>query len=141
MIAALALALLSPSQTLVAVDPVLEVTEYAQLIIRERVIVRVPATRTPPTIRWKTKRAPRCMSAEGLAGAAVMTPDSIDLIQRGGARTRAELEDACPALDFYKGFYLNPAPDKQICAGRDSIHSRSGGECQIKRFRKLVPDD
>ena len=110
-----------------------------QLVIRERVVVRVPARPAVPLTRWRTKRAPRCISAEQLAGAAFMSPDSIDLITRGGTRTRVELESACPAIDFYSGFYLTPSDDHQICAGRDAVHARSGGECAIKRFRKLVP--
>jgi hypothetical protein len=115
--------------------------QLAQLIIRERLVVRVPATRVPPMTKWKEKRAPKCMSAEGLAGAAVVEPDSIDMIARGGERFRVELASACPGIDFYQGFYLVPSPDRMICAGRDAIHARSGGKCQIKRFRKLVPDD
>lgn len=115
-------------------------TELAQIIVRERLIVRVPATtRVPPVVRWKQKRGPRCIAADNFAGAAVMAPDSIDLLARGGQRVRAELEDACPALDFYSGFYLTPSPDRKLCANRDAIHARSGGECQIKRFRLLVP--
>ena len=113
--------------------------ELAQLIIRERLVVRVPATRLPAMTRWKEKRAPKCMSAEGLAGAAVIEPDSIDLIARGGERFRVELASACPGIDFYRGFYLVPSSDRMICAGRDAVHARSGGQCQIKRFRKLVP--
>lgn len=115
--------------------------ELAQLVIRERVVVRVPARAAPPKIKWKEKRAPKCMSAEGLAGAAVIEPDSIDLIARGGERFRVELAAACPGLAFYSGFYLVPSADRMICAGRDAIHARSGGACLIKRFRKLVPDD
>jgi len=114
--------------------------ELAQLIIRERAIVRVPTrpARTPK-IKWKEKKGPKCISAEGLAGAALIDQDNVDLIARGGERTRAQLESACPAIDFYSGFYLLPSADRQVCAGRDSVHARSGGECQIKRFRKLVP--
>jgi hypothetical protein len=74
-----------------------------------------------------------------IAASAVVKPDHIDIIYRGGLRLRAELENACPALEFYGGFYIQPTRDGQICAGRDAIRSRSGGECQIKRFRKLVP--
>jgi hypothetical protein len=114
--------------------------EFAQLIIRERLVVRVPAKRLPPMMKWKEKRAPKCMSAEGLAGAAVVEPDSIDMIARGGERFRVELASACPGIDFYRGFYLVPSADRMICAGRDAIHARSGGKCQIRRFRKLVPD-
>lgn len=123
-----------------AVEPSGQRIQLAQIIVRERVIVRVPATtRVPPVVRWKQKRGPRCIAADNFAGAAVMAPDSIDLLARGGQRVRAELEDACPALDFYSGFYLTPSTDRKLCANRDAIHARSGGECQIKRFRLLVP--
>jgi hypothetical protein len=120
--------------------PAISRIEIAQLIIRERVIVRVPTRPArAPAIKWKEKKGPKCISAEGLAGAALIDQDSVDLIARGGERTRAQLESACPAIDFYSGFYLMPSADRQVCAGRDSVHARSGGECQIKRFRKLVP--
>lgn len=115
--------------------------ELAQLIIRERLVVRVPAKRLPPMMKWKEKRGPKCMSAEGLAGAAIVEQDSIDMIARGGQRFRVELASACPGIDFYRGFYLVPSADRMICAGRDAIHARSGGKCQIRRFRKLVPDE
>jgi len=47
--------------------------------------------------------------------------------------------EACPALDFYSGFYLRPSADGQVCADRDTVHARSGGQCGIERFRTLVP--
>ena len=113
-----------------------------QLIIRERIVVRVPADSAPPRVtKWKTKRMSRCVAAEGLAGAAFMIPGSVDLITRAGTRVRAEFASSCPAIDFYSGFYLTPSPDGMICANRDALHTRSGGECQIKRFRTLVPDE
>lgn len=143
MIAAVTFALLLLSNAAgAAAAPPGDRIELTQVIVRERVIVRVPATtRVPPVVRWKQKRGPRCIAADGFAGAAVMAPDSIDLLARGGRRVRAELEDACPALDFYSGFYLSPSNDRKLCAGRDAIHARSGGECQIKRFRLLIPID
>ena len=140
MIAAGTAALLLLGATGVVTEEREDRVEIAQLILRERVIVRVPATtRTPPIVRWRQRRGPRCVPADNLAGAAVMAPDSIDLLARGGRRVRAQLEDACPALDYYSGFYLTPSVDRQLCAGRDAIHARSGGACQIKRFRLLVP--
>ncbi len=113
-----------------------------EVIIRERLIVRVPIPRRAPDppARWREKRGARCIELGKVAGAAISAPDSVDMILRGGARIRAELESECPALDFYSGFYLVPTKDGRICADRDSIHARSGGECQIERFRKLVPD-
>ena len=54
------------------------------------------------------------------------------------ARIRAKLEDDCPALDFYTGFYLQPE-DERLCARRDAIHSRIGRSCTIERFKLLIP--
>ena len=115
----------------------------AQVIIRERVIIRVPARPAPaqpPRVTWKEKKAPRCLPMAGVAGAAVIEEDSVDLILKGGRRIRARFESSCPALDYYSGFYIMPSKDGQICADRDSIHTRAGGECQITRFRLLVPE-
>lgn len=109
-----------------------------RLTIHERVVIRVPVTPSTP-IRWKEKKGPRCIPATQIGAAAARASDQVDFILRGGLRIRAHLEQACPALDFYSGFYLRPGPDGQICRERDAVHSRSGGECTISRFRTLVP--
>ena len=57
---------------------------------------------------------------------------------RSRSRIRAELDEDCPALDFYGGFYLQ-LQDDRLCAGRDIIRSRMGGSCTIERFKRLVP--
>jgi hypothetical protein len=117
--------------------------QLAQVIIRERVIIRVPAlpvAAAPPKVKWKEKKAPRCLPMKGVGGAAVIEQDSVDLFLKGGQRIRARFESSCPALDYYSGFYILPTKDGQICADRDSIHTRAGGECQITRFRTLVPE-
>lgn len=128
---------------------------YAQVTVRDQVIIRVQtmqSRRTPNALtasnktlpqavptRWKEKKAPRCIPLRALAGATVPEVDSVDIILRGGQRVRAKLEDDCPALDFYKGFYIKPTEDGKMCADRDAIHSRSGSQCTISRFRTLVP--
>lgn len=120
-----------------------EPRRFAQLTIRQRIVVRVPATPlvpTPPSVRWKEKKGPRCIAMKDIAGAAIVEKDRVDLILKGGARVRAAFESSCPALDYYSGFYMVPSADADICADRDSIHTRAGGECQITRFRRLVPD-
>lgn len=127
------------------------------VIVRERFIIRVPLPRiltkrkaaasasagpvrpVPPLVRWKAKKGPKCVPLGALAGAQVSAPSSVDLTLRGGARLRADLEDNCPALDYYGGFYLKPSVDGQVCADRDAIHTRAGGACEIERFRRLVP--
>ena len=119
--------------------PLPAVIRFAQLSIRQSVIIRVPTRATPAPIEWKESKGPKCLSLATIAGAVVSDDDSVDLIFRGGGRIRAQLQDECPALDYYNGFYLRPTKDKRICAGRDSIHSRSGGECEIRRFRTLTP--
>jgi hypothetical protein len=93
----------------------------------------------PPVVVYREKRGPGCIDANAIAGAAVSGPDAVDFSLKGGQRVRARLADECPALDYYSGFYLSPQSDGRICADRDSIRTRSGGDCQIDRFRKLEP--
>jgi len=124
-----------------AVPPNAAVLRYGQISIRERVIVRVPVRPSAPApqIVWQEKKGPRCMPAASIAGAAVTKAGTVDFVLKGGSRVRAELDDDCTALNYYGGFYLRPTADGTICADRDSVHARSGGECAITRFRKLVP--
>jgi hypothetical protein len=70
----------------------------------------------------------------------MMNQRSVDLVLRDNSRVRAHLERRCPALDYYLGFYVNATPDGRICADRDAIRSRAGGECVIERFRNLRPE-
>lgn len=123
----------------------------SQIIIQQQLIIRVPrlpVARTPavsaaapplPPIRWIEKKTDKCVPVINLAAAAITTADSVDLLLNGGKRLRARFGDKCPALDFYSGFYVKMPPDGKVCASRDSIRSRSGGECRIESFRALVP--
>lgn len=114
----------------------------AQLTIHERLIIRVPRVperRGGERVRWKEKNGPRCIQALDVTGAAVGQDGQVDLVLGGVRRMRAQLDDHCPALTFYSGFYLKPGPDGQICAKRDAIRSRSGRACAIRHFRKLTP--
>jgi len=115
--------------------------QFAQVIIHERVIVRIPSrvAPDPAPMRWRERPGPKCMPLQGIAGAVLMDPQTVDFILPGGPRLRAQLESSCPALDYYNGFYLKPGEDGMICADRDAIHARSGGECEITRFKKLIP--
>ena len=90
-------------------------------------------------VTWQEERGPRCIPARQIAHAALMRQQSFDLILRDRTRLRARLERRCPALDYYVGFYISPTRDGLICAERDSIRSRAGGECRIDRFRTLRP--
>lgn len=90
-------------------------------------------------VTWQEERGPRCIPARQIAYAALMRQQSFDLVLRDRTRLRARLERRCPALDYYVNFYISPTRDGMICADRDSIRSRAGGECRIDRFRTLRP--
>jgi hypothetical protein len=113
----------------------------AQVMIHQRTIVRIqtrsPAVARAPMTQWRERKGPKCVPMDRVGAAAVVADDSVDLLLRGGSRVRAQFADDCPDLDYYSGFYIARGPDGQVCAGRDSIHVRSGGECRIERFRAL----
>lgn len=115
-------------------DPVL----LAQLTVRQQIIIRVPTRQRPaPPMQWQEKNGPKCIPAGGLAGAQI-SREGVDLLLKGGARVRAKLS-RCPPLDYYSGFYIRPGLDGRVCQDRDTIRVRSGGSCEIDRFRLLVP--
>lgn len=73
----------------------------------------------------------RCIPVNTVAGAQLYGDRAIELTMRGGRRWRLHLAQECPALSFYQGFYYQQKHTGQLCAGRDAIGARSGGECAI----------
>lgn len=115
---------------------------YSQVIVHEQIVVHIgPGAdySEPVPIRWKEGKGPKCIPARLIAGYAVVAPASVDFMLRDNRRIRARLDSSCPALDYYRGFYVRPNPDGMICADRDVIRSRMGGECGIDKFRGLKP--
>ena len=107
--------------------------------IRDELVISIPIRPRPPQrVDWIEKKGPKCIGTEQLAGAMWSGPSSIDFVLRDRSRIRAVMDDECPALDFYRGFYLQP-DDERICAKRETIRSRVGGTCRIERFRRPVP--
>jgi hypothetical protein len=88
---------------------------------------------------WKEKDAPKCIMLNALAGMAVNQRDSIDMVMRGGKVYRAKLKKGCAAIDYYSGLYVNPSSDGRLCEDRDKIFSRTGGMCQVAKFKSLAP--
>lgn len=135
--------------------PPLPDNPYWQVVIEERIIIRVPAQRSPLSnfsagpvppprprgtpIEWKEKKAPKCVAMRNIAGMQATQRDSIELITRQNQRLRAQLNRGCRALDFYAGFYMKGNEDGQLCEGRDEIHARTGARCEIEKFRLMVP--
>jgi hypothetical protein len=117
-----------------------EGVQLAQLIFHSRVVIRVeraPVQQTPT--KWSEHKGPKCVPMADILGAAVLAPQSVDIVLRGGQRMRARFGASCPGLDYYSGFYIVPPADAKICADRDVVRDRAGGECAIDKFRKLVP--
>ena len=120
-------------------DPPAEQQVVRRMVIRDEVILRIPIRpRMSPAIEWKEGKGPRCLDTDRLAGAMYSGPSSIDFVLRDRRRFRAYMDSECPAIDFYGGFYLQP-DDERICAKRDYVRSRVGGDCRIERFRSLTP--
>ncbi|MEY2926935.1 MAG: hypothetical protein RL367_1412 [Pseudomonadota bacterium] len=119
--------------------------QISQLQIQQTTIVRIRPANVPlpnrpiPQIQWQEKKGPSCIQVNAIGGALVSSPDTIDMVLRGGSRLRAKLEKNCMAIDFFQGFYVKPSKDGRICQERDTIRSRLGAECGINRFKTLVP--
>ena len=117
------------------------------VIIHQQVIIRVTPVPRPgnriaqssQAVEWRESGGPRCVPVRAILGAAQITQDSIDLVLRDATRIRARLERHCPAMDYYFGVYVRPNPDGMLCADRDAFRARSGGLCEIERFRLLRP--
>ncbi len=72
-----------------------------------------------------------CIRVNNIAGAQLFGDTAIELSMRDGKRWRMYFANECPALSFYQGFYYRRGKAGQLCAGRDSVGARSGGECRI----------
>jgi hypothetical protein len=120
------------------------VQEGGMVSVRQQLIIRVTTTGMRPgmpapasPIEWREGRGPRCIPAARIVGFTFPSQNSVDLIFRDRTRIRARLERRCAGIDFYRSFYIRAMPDGLICADRDSIRSRTGGECEIDQFRSL----
>ena len=112
-----------------------------RVVVQDQVIISIPVrprTRSSQRFDWKEEKGPKCVRSGRIAGAILSGPSSIDFVMRDRTRVRALMDDECPALDFYKGFYLQPDDDR-ICAKRETIQNRVGASCRIERFRTLIP--
>lgn len=125
---------------LFAVQPGVMGQSVTRLVIEDQVILKIPVRPRPlsPQFEWHERKGPKCIAADAIRGALLSGPQQVDFVLGGPRRMRAELEEDCPALDFYRGFYLQPQ-DERLCAGRDAIHVRTGGSCTIEQFKQLVP--
>jgi hypothetical protein len=125
---------------LFAAQPVAVGQSVTRLIVQDEVILRVPVQPRPlmPQVEWIEKKGPKCVPVAAIQRALLQGSEEVDFVMINRTRIRAQLDEDCPALDFYGGFYLQPEDDR-LCAQRDAIHSRMGGSCTIERFKQLIP--
>ena len=111
-----------------------------RIIVQEQLIIKIPVRPQPlhRRVQWEEHKGPKCLDTDQIHGAVLAGPSQVDFAMTDRTWMRAKFSDDCPALDFYRGFYLKPDDDR-ICVRRDSVHSRMGGSCQIERFRTLRP--
>lgn len=104
-------------------------------------LMKVPVKPMSPSNEeeWVPGRAKRgaCVDASRIAGAEVMDQRTVDIVLRGGERWRLRLDRECSHLTFYGGFYYSQAQSGQICAGRDRIIGRAGGDCRVQAVMPL----
>jgi len=122
-----------------------------QMLFHQHIVIRIPRMPAPraieapepplPSIEFHEKDGPQCVASDDLVAATIPTDDRVDVMLRGGERLRMRLDKRCRTLDYYTGFYVTAGHDGQVCAKRDAIRTRSGDECGIAKFRRLVPDE
>lgn len=82
----------------------------------------------------------KCIAIDTLVGFAPGPAESLEFFTKDRKRVRAYLSDNCRAKEFYAGAYIEKPKDGKLCRKRDIVHARYGAECQLDRFRLLVPE-
>ncbi|KUR74099.1 hypothetical protein [Novosphingobium sp. FSW06-99] len=124
--------------------------DWYQVQIEQHLIIRItpgnPALlrASPPVPRplpehLRQRRTGQCLPVAGIAGVRPLANNRLLLFMRDRRLIGADLSRNCTARDFYLGFYVTSTDDGQLCAGRDTIHSRAGTTCTISEVHELVP--
>lgn len=112
-----------------------------RVIIRNQLVLKIPLQpRQATPVQFQVLDAPRCLATRAIQGARMSGQRSIDFLISRDRRLRAHMSQDCKSLDFYGGFYLQPR-DERLCAGRDVIRTRMGGNCRIESFQLLQAID
>jgi hypothetical protein len=121
-----------------------------QVRIEQRVIIRVaPArrirqdliadvTQGAPGSRFQERPMKRCVAMANIAGVQSGPQNRLILFMRDRNIVSASLEKACSVRDFYSGFYVEKSTDGLLCSGRDTLQSRTGASCGVRRLAHLV---
>lgn len=125
-------------------------TDFDQVRIDQRVIVRLPSTASAPAtvgaqrdavakIKYKEQKIGKCLWVDKLGGSRPGPDRSLDLLTREGILIRAYLGDGCLAREFYAGAYMERSYDGKLCVNRDLLYARTGAKCEVEKFRLLIP--
>ena len=125
--------------------------DWHQVSIEQHLIIRItpgnpavmhdvpPPAPQPLPVRLRERRIAPCVPVAGIVGVRPLAGDRLLLIMRDHRLVGADLSRSCAARDFYMGFYVTPTADGQLCADRDTIHSRAGTSCTIVQVHEMVP--
>ena len=122
-----------------------------QVHIEQRVIIRItpsppsvrrelfdPSPRAAAPVRYKEKKAGKCVAIDDIGGISPMEPNRLLLFMRDRRMLSASLERACDADAFYLGAYVERSKDGKLCTGRDSLRARTGVTCRLAKISRLV---
>lgn len=79
----------------------------------------------------------QCISIDDIRDSAIRNDRTIHLRMRGKIYYEMRLQNTCPGLSFYDGFYYRTTPNRQLCGGLDMIMARSGSRCPIESFTRI----
>jgi hypothetical protein len=118
---------------------VLGVTTPARAGAPQADMAAMPVKPAVPDSAWPVVRVSKrgCVDTSAIAGAMVMDSRTLELVMRGGQRLRLLFARDCPQLSYYGGFYYRPDSAGRLCAGRDRLMGRDGGNCPIAAVATL----
>ncbi|MDT0575234.1 hypothetical protein RM533_03430 [Croceicoccus sp. F390] len=117
--------------------------------VRRQLIIRImPFGAAKPEREQRTRivalrpvaePARSCLPVRDIAGVQVDSARGLLFFTRAKRIYSAAFEQACPVQGFYSGFYMERSSDGMLCAGRDRLHARSGGDCLVGSFAEMIP--
>lgn len=124
---------------------------WYQARVEQRIIIRFPRQQSTPAAARKgsvvnsstifhEEKIGKCLIMDRLIASRPGPKQSLELVTREGQLIRAYLGDGCLAREFYAGAYVERSADGKLCVDRDLLHARTGAQCEIDKFRLLVPD-
>lgn len=106
---------------------------------------------TPPAVRETEAVTPRrrpgqtdrpaaqCVALSRIAGVRVASSRRLMLYMRDSRVMLAGFDRSCPVQGFYSGFYVTRTDDGLLCEGRDTLHARTGVNCEVRSLEEAAP--